>query len=628
MREYEILSKINTPEAVGKLSERELSALASEIREIIIETAAKNGGHLASNLGMVEVTLAMHRVFSCPTDAFVFDVGHQAYTHKLVTGRQNVFHTLRQADGMSGFTNRDESDYDAVTAGHSGTSLSSAIGLAEAKRLAGDDSWTVAVVGDGSFTNGMIYEALNQLSGKNLRLVIILNDNEMSISKNVGGVSNYLSLVRTSDGYFHFKTFLKRFFGGIPLIGKSLVGAAKSIRNFIKRILNSETLFENLGLEYIGPVSGNDAHRLTSVLEEAKKKMCPVIVHVKTKKGLGFAPSEERPDKYHSTGAFVLEPSADTTEDKPKKRTFADEISDLFVKYGGEDEKFCAMTAAMTDGCGLSEFSEKYPERFFDVGIAEEHLVTMAGGLALGGMHPAPVLYSTFLQRCFDQMWHDVSLQNAHVTMFLSHAGLVPADGVTHQGIYDVALVSAVPNSTIYSPDDFESLRIAADMAKADTGLSVVRYPKGGEAKYDISFTEAASKLLKYTEIGEGDEYDAYDVVVCYGRITENAIAAAREYSSRYNRRVRLIVLRRVHPTPICAELVASLEGADHVFLIEEVWRGAGISDRFAADIGRSVHAISIEDGFIPHGDTAYLMQYTKMDARGILSRMETSLTK
>jgi len=619
MREYEILSKINTPEAIRELTESELTTLGKEIRDTIIETAAKNGGHLASNLGMVEVTLAMHRVFSCPTDAFVFDVGHQAYAHKLITGRLGVFHTLRQAEGMSGFTNRDESPYDSITAGHSGTSISSAIGLAEARRISGDDSWVVAVVGDGSFTNGMIYEAINQLSGRDLRLIIILNDNEMSISKNVGGVSNYLSLIRTSEGYFNFKTVAKRFFGAIPVIGKYLTGGARHVRDFIKRISNSESLFENLGLEYIGPVNGNDTHRVAAVLEEAKKKNCPVIVHVKTKKGLGFAPSEERPDKYHSTGAFVLEPSAESSDTASNKRTFANEISDLFVKYGAEDEKFCAMTAAMTDGCGLSEFFKKYPERFFDVGIAEEHLITMAGGLALGGMHPAPVLYSTFVQRCFDQMWHDVSLQDAHVTMFLSHAGLVPSDGVTHQGIYDVSLVSAVPNSTIYSPDDFESLRISADLARADRGLAVVRYPKGTEAKYDVEFTEADSRLWKYIEIGEGD---AYDTVVCYGRIAENALVAAREYSSRYGRHVRFIVLRRVHPTPTDDALTEQIRGAKKIFFIEEVWRGAGIADRFAANVGREVIAISIANGFIPHGDLSYLMRHSHMDADGILSRM------
>ena len=619
MREYEILSKINSPEDVRELTERELTALASEIRDIIIETAAKNGGHLASNLGMVEVTLAMHRVFSCPTDAFVFDVGHQAYTHKLLTGRRDVFSTLRTAEGMSGFTNRGESSFDAVTAGHSGTSVSSAIGIAEAKRIAGDPSWTVAVVGDGSFTNGMIYEAINQLSGRDLRLIIILNDNEMSISKNVGGVSNYLSLIRTSEGYFNFKTFAKRFFGAIPLVGRYLVGGARRVRDFIKRILNSESLFENLGLEYIGPVNGNDTHRVSSVLEEAKKKNCPVVVHVKTKKGLGFAPSEERPDKYHSTGAFLLEPTPDSAEEKPKKRTFADEVSSIFVKLGAEDEKFCAMTAAMTDGCGLSEFAEKYPERFFDVGIAEEHLITMAGGLALGGMHPAPVLYSTFVQRCFDQMWHDVSLQGAHVMLMLSHAGLVPGDGVTHQGIYDVALASAIPNSTVYSPDDFASLAISVELAREDRGLSVVRYPKGGEAKLEIAFAEAPSRLWKSAEIGVGGSYDA---LVCYGRIAENALAAAKKYASIHGRAVRVIILRRVHPTPTDAELLDIIRDAENVFFVEEVWRGAGVSDRFAADVGRAVHAISIEDGFIPHGDTAYLMHHTRMDADGILSRM------
>ncbi len=343
---------------------------------------------------------------------------------------------------------------------------------------------------------------------------------------------------------------------------------------------------------------------------------------MKTKKGLGFAPSEERPDKYHSPGAFVLEPSSESDDTKPKKRTFADEISDLFVRYGAEDERFCAMTAAMTDGCGLSEFAERYPDRFFDVGIAEEHLITMAGGLALGGMHPAPILYSTFAQRVYDQMWHDVSLQDAHVTMFLSHAGLVPADGVTHQGIYDIALTAAIPNTTIYSPDDFESLHISADMARDDRGLAVVRYPKGGEAKYDLTFTEAESRLWKYTEIGEGASGDSYDIVVCYGRIAENALAASREYSSRNGRRVRFIVLRRVNPTPADDALHEQIRGASRVFFIEEVWRGAGIADRFAADVGRDMRVISIEDGFIPHGDTAYLMRHTRMDADGILSRM------
>ncbi len=652
MAEYGILSRIGSPEDLRRLDENELAALSAQIRQIIIETTSKNGGHLASNLGVVEATLAMHRVFSCPADAFIFDVGHQAYTHKLLTGRFDCFPTLRTAGGISGFTNREESRYDAVTAGHSGTSLSTAIGIAEANRLAGREDFTVALVGDGSFTNGMIYEALNQLAGKNLRIVIILNDNEMSISKNVGGVSSYLSLIRTSERYFSFKVWLNRIFGAIPVVGRFLVGAAAWMRDFVKRTLNSESFFENLGLEYIGPVNGNDIKRLEAVLEEAKKKKCPVVVHMKTKKGFGFAPSEERPDKYHSTGAFELHDneSEDTfsqkrrafeldnavaeddpsknpgalgladTESKPKPRTFTEELSELLCNAAEADPAICAMTAAMTDGCGLTSFAGRYPERFFDVGIAEEHLVTMAGGLALGGMHPAAVLYSTFAQRTFDQLWHDVCLQNARVMLFLSHCGLVPGDGVTHQGIYDVSMLCSLPRTEVYSADDNQSMRLSFEMARQGEVLSVVRYPKGKEAVYgDVQFTESSSRLWKYAEIGTGDGYDA---IVTYGRIAENAAMAAKIHAHSRGRAVRLLVLRRIHPTPVDSELTALISGAREVYFVEEVYREAGISDRFAADIGRCVRTVAIEEGFVPHGELSELMTLTRMDADGIFSRM------
>ncbi len=619
MHDLRILPKISSPDDVKALSEEDILTIASEIRQTIIETAAKNGGHLASNLGMVEATIAMHRVFSCPADAFVFDVGHQCYTHKLLTGRFAEFGTLRTAGGLSGFTNRAESKYDALTAGHSGTSLSAAIGLAEANRLAGRDSWVVAVVGDGSFTNGMIYEALNQLSGKNLRIIIILNDNEMSISRNVGGVSNYLSLIRTSEGYFTFKVITKRIFGSIPFMGRALVSGARKIRDFVKRITNSESLFENLGLEYIGPVNGNDFSRISAVLEEAKKKNCPVIVHIKTKKGLGFAPAEEHPEKYHSTGAFPLDGKS-TAERVAKARTFTDEVSDLLCGAAESDSGFCAVTAAMTDGCGLAEFAARFEGRFFDVGIAEEHLVTMAGGLALGGMKPAAVLYSTFSQRVFDQLWHDVSLQGAHVILMLSHCGIVPGDGVTHQGIYDVSLISEIPGAEIYSPDTFAALARSFEAARCGSGLSVVRYPKGGEAKYGaVCFTETESGLWKHTEIGVGDEYDA---LITYGRISENAVAAAEIFSRKTGHAVRIAVLNRIFPTPLDAELKSLVGSARRVHFVEETYRSGGIGDRFAADCGLSVNLISIEEPFLPHGDLAYLMKSVGMDSEGIASRM------
>jgi len=615
----QFLPNITDPSDIRNLSLEDKETLIREIRETIIETVSHNGGHLASNLGIVETTLALHCVFSCPTDKILFDVGHQCYAHKLLTGRYDKFSTLRKSGGISGFTNRDESEFDTITAGHSGTALSTAIGIAEANRIAGHDSWVAAVVGDGSFTNGMVYEALNQLVNKKLKLVIVLNDNEMSISKNVGGLSAYLSMIRTSEGYFNFKMYAKRIFSKIPLIGERLIGAARGIRDFLKRISNSESFFENLGIEYIGPANGNDSEKMMSVLEEAKSKGCPVVVHIKTKKGLGYAPSEEHPERYHSTGAFSEVVEEPESERKVKSQSFTDVSSRLLVRFGEENSNICTITAAMAEGCGLTPFAERFPERFFDVGIAEEHAVTMAGGLALGGMCPIIVMYSTFSQRVFDQLWHDICLQRTHVVMILSHAGLVPGDGVTHQGVYDVAVFSRLPNTTVYSPDTFAGYEKALARAIGEDALTIVRYPKGGQAIYpsEVRFDDHDS--WRSTVIGSGDERI---LIVTYGRISTDVVRAAQNASKKKQIAIETVILRRIVPLPddpVFNELMGS---HDRIIFVEEGVRSGGIGEALAARVNGKIEIAAIDESFIPHGDVKLLAGLVGIDTEALERRI------
>jgi len=616
----QILPNIRSPQDVRKLSKPDLRILAEEVRNMIIGTVSENGGHLASNLGMVETTIALHTVFECPRDAIVFDVGHQCYTHKLLTGRYEQFETLRRRGGISGFTNREESPYDITTAGLSGTALSTAIGIAEAKRIAGDDSWTVAVVGDGSFTNGMVYEALNNIDNRNLRIVFLLNDNEMSISRNVGSLSRYLSYIRTSEGYFSFKMVLRKVFSHIPFIGKGMIHAARYVRDTLKRLTNSETFFENLGLKYIGPVSGNDIDRMVSVLEEAKSKNSPVIVHAITRKGLGYSPAQEHPERFHSTGAFPLHDTDDGVkpEKSAPKATFTTEFSRLICEKAAENGRICAVTAAMTDGCGLAGFAKQFPERFFDTGIAEEHAITMAGGLSLGGMIPVVVMYSTFSQRVFDQLWHDVILQKTPMILMLSHSGLVPGDGVTHQGIYDVGLFARLPGVHIYSPDTYEEMGRAFEESLNYSGLSVIRYPKSGEAKHDISFEPHGT--WKKAVIGEHTEKTC---VITYGRISGNVMKAIEKlHETEPESGYTVAVLERICPLPM-DDLADLCRNAERVVFVEEALRSGGIGETFAAGIGRKTEIIAVEDGLLPHGTADDLMKLTGLDADSLVEKLK-----
>ncbi|MBR3415492.1 MAG: 1-deoxy-D-xylulose-5-phosphate synthase [Clostridia bacterium] len=594
-----MLENVNSPADLKALPEADLPALAEEIREKIIKTVSQRGGHLSPNLGSVELTLAVHRVFSAPEDTLIFDVGHQCYTHKLITGRRAEFETLREQGSVSGFTSKNESEYDAVTAGHSGPAVSEALGVATSKKLRGDETYTVAISGDGSFTNGMVYEALNNCAAKGLRLIIILNDNGMLISEAVGGFSKHLSRIRTSERYFAFKCGLKKFFSHIPLIGRALVSGARRIKESLKRLFLNTNIFEALGIEYLGPVDGNDVSKVISVLEEAKTRDEVVLVHLKTKKGLGYPPAEAEPDAYHFVPPF--DPERGTEKDPA---TFCAAVSAALLKLGEEDERVVAVTAAMPEGTGTAEFGKRFPERFFDVGIAEEHAASFSSGLALGGMRPFCAVYSTFAQRIFDQVLEDSSLQGLPVTYLLSHAGFVPGDGSTHQGIFDVALFSSVPGVTVLSPDSRGELSELIAELPEKSGPRVIRYPKGREADYPRDrFVKTESGLFVFNP-------EAEVLIVTYGRVTAQAYDAADLLAPVM--RVGVVRFTKIAPLDGGA-LFEAVRGAKEVFFIEEGIKRGGFAESAAAYLGASgykgrvvVHAI--EDEFPPHGDLDFLL--------------------
>ena len=610
----EVLNVVNSPEDLKKLSYSELEQLSQEIRDMIVSTVADNGGHLASNLGVTDVTIAMHKVFSSPDDTLIFDVGHQAYAHKIITGRKELFRSLRRNGGISGFTNKAESEHDFLTSGHCGSAISCAVGAAEANRILGRDNWAVALVGDGSFTNGMVYEAIQQLSADKLRVMVILNDNGMSISKNVGGMSKYFSRIRTSKKYFGFKYKTKKVFSKIPVIGRGLTSASVSLKEFIKRVSGIQTWFEIMGLEYIGPVDGHNIKKLVSVLEEAKSTNCPVIVHVKTKKGYGFAPAEDNPESFHSTSRNL---GTDNQKDDPAVKSFTKLVSKRMVRLGEENGNSVAITAAMTGGCGLTEFSERFPDRFFDVGIAEEHAVTFASGMAIRGsgkVLPVVVLYSTFVQRTFDQMWHDIGIQNfsganSHVILLVSHCGLVAGEGVTHQGIYDVALLSLINGAAVYSPDTYEAFERSFDDCTKGKGLTVIRYPKNSEAVYTHpSIDYGEWKLFK----PDGRKKEGNTVVVTYGKIAEEAVEAA------YRSGAEAVVLRKIIPLPDSSELFEKLSQAKAVAVVEESAERGGIGEQISLILSNRVAVRAIRDADVPHAARDELLKLYGLDANSL----------
>ncbi len=474
-----ILDSINNPKDVKKLNLIEQEELAKELREKIITTVSKNGGHLASNLGVVELSIAIDYVFNFPNDKIVWDVGHQCYVHKILTGRKDEFDTLRKYKGLSGFPKSCESTYDHFNTGHSSTSISAALGMARARDLNHGTEKVIAVIGDGALTGGMAFEALNDAGISKTSLLVILNDNEMSISKNVGGLSLILSKLRTKKTYLFVGGKGKSFVDRIPFFGKHIVNLVRKIKRILKQMFISNMIFEDMGYRYFGPVDGHDLKQLEYILDKIKDLEGPVLLHVKTKKGKGYIPAEENPDVFHATGKFDIATGKKESSGKPD---YSKAFGDSLIKVANHNHKVVAVTAAMKDGTGLTEFSQKFPDRFFDVGIAEQHAITMAAGMAKSGLIPVVPVYSSFLQRAYDQMLHDVAMQNLHVIICADRSGVVGADGETHQGLFDMSFTNTIPNFTITAPKNYEELDLMLEYSVENIeGPVLIRYPRGTE---------------------------------------------------------------------------------------------------------------------------------------------------
>ena len=581
--QYKLLQGIKNPDDLKKLNQNQIPELCGEIRDCILDTVSKNGGHLASNLGSVELTVALHRVFSAPQDAIIFDVGHQCYAHKLLTGRFDNFSTLRTENGISGFMRPTESVYDAITTGHSSNSISAAYGIYKAKSVLGEEGTAVAVVGDGALTGGMAYEALNNAGDEKGNFIVVLNDNEMSISKNVGSLAKYLTVIRSRPNYYKFKDGFSDFLLKIPLLGNSLYRGFSKLKLLLKDAIYNSNFFEDLGFHYLGPVDGHDEKKLEEILQIAKAKDEPVIVHVMTVKGKGYKFAEETPNNYHGVSAFDLEKGVTTN----KSEDFSSCFGTMLCELAEKDSKICAITAAMKVSTGLYEFSKKYSDRFFDVGIAEQHAVTFATGLAKGGMRPVFAVYSSFLQRGFDQVIHDAAIANVPLTICVDRAGFVGEDGETHQGVFDAAFLSQIPNVKIYAPSNYNELKVMLKKAIYEDGVSVVRYPRGKEYSSDNFAIDADYSLL-----GSGK-----NAVITYGRLVSTALSAAEELSN-----VAVIKLNVINPLP--NSLKEELKKYDKIFFFEEGIKKGGIGEHLGqllhdAGIKCEYKNIAVDDTFI-----------------------------
>ncbi|MEE0220577.1 MAG: 1-deoxy-D-xylulose-5-phosphate synthase, partial [Lachnospiraceae bacterium] len=493
-----LLEKIEQSSDIKKLKAEDYPVLAQEIRQFLLEKISRTGGHLASNLGVVELTMALHLAFDLPKDKIIWDVGHQAYTHKILSGRKDGFDDLRQFGGMSGFPKRKESPYDAFDTGHSSTSISAGLGIAQAREILGEDYSVISIIGDGALTGGMAYEALNNAAQLKKNFIIVLNDNEMSISKNVGGMSRYLSNVRTREGYADLKLKVERTLRSVPVIGKAMVNGLFLAKNGIKQFLVPGMLFEDMGITYLGPVDGHNVEEMVQVLKEAKRVRHAVLVHVVTTKGKGYGPAEQNPSRFHGVDPFDIETG------KPLKKKqfpgYTDVFSEKICELAEKDPRIVAVTAAMPDGTGLSRFAKKFPDRFFDVGIAEAHAVTSAAGMASAGLKPVVAVYSSFLQRGYDQILHDVCIQELPVLFAIDRAGLVGSDGETHQGIFDISFLSLVPGMSIMAPKNLWELERMLEFGVGFDGPLAVRYPRGqayrGLSEFDAPVEYGKAEML------------------------------------------------------------------------------------------------------------------------------------
>ncbi len=605
-----ILDSINNVEDIKKLKTNELEKLSSEIREFLIDSVSKTGGHLASNLGVVELTLALHYVFDSPEDKLIWDVGHQSYVHKMLTGRKDKMGTIRQFGGLSGFPKRSESEHDVFETGHSSTSISAALGFVNARDIKGDDYSVVSIIGDGALTGGMALEAINNAGRNKSNLIVILNDNEMSISKNVGSISSYLNRVRTGTAYYTAKKGIETIISKIPVVGNAVVRFIRKTKESLKTFLvNGGMLFEEFGFRYIGPIDGHNIDDLIDVLERVKKIDAPVMVHVHTKKGKGYLPAEEKPDVFHGVGKFDVK----TGESLDKSSiSFSKIFGRKMVDLAEKNKNLVAITAAMAGGTGLSEFEKKFPDRFIDVGIAEQHGVTLAAGMASSGMVPVFALYSSFLQRAYDQLVHDVALQNLHVVICLDRAGIVGRDGETHQGVFDSAFLYQIPNITVMEPIDASDMENMLEWAVNEgKGPIVIRYPRG---YVDSSLTEERENFENTEILKKGEDI----VLVAFGRLVHEAMKASVLLKDD-GIDAGVIALKTIKP--IKGDLVIE-EGrkTGKVLFVDETVRcgtvGRLLYDFLPENVEMKLH--TLPDDFIEHGSVEELFEKYEMDGEGI----------
>lgn len=612
-----MLEKINSPEDVKKLNIEEKKQLAEEIRKYIIEIVSENGGHLASNLGVVELTIALHSVFDLPKDKIVWDVGHQTYVHKIITGRREQLKTIRKLDGIAGFPKTKESETDCFNTGHSSTSISAALGMARARDIEGKDNSVLAVIGDGALTGGMALEALNDAGWSQTKLTVILNDNEMSISKNIGGVNMLLSKLRTKRTYTKSNISVKNFINKIPIVGKPIVKVVQRIKRSIKQLIIPKMFFEDIGFRYLGPVDGHDIQELERMLKISKQLDGPVLIHVLTKKGKGYKIAEENPDRFHATGPFDIDTGKSKQE---KKKDYSKVFGDKLVELAKKNDRIVAITASMKDGTGLTRFAQEFPERFFDIGIAEQHALGLAAGMAKEGIIPVVPIYASFYQRAYDQMIHDIAMQNLPVVMCADRAGVVGADGETHQGTLDMAFSRLVPNLTIMAPKDFKELEDMLEFAVNLNKPVIIRYPRGGEFK---------EKFEQHKRIEEGKAETLREgknlTIVAIGKTVARAMEIAKDIEENIDAEV--INCRFLKPLDK-ATIVKSIKKTKNVITIEDgtVINGLGtaikelIVDENLQDIKLKTYAYP--DEYIKHGTVEELEKIYHIDKESIKNKL------
>lgn len=616
---FEYLSKIKYPSDLKHFTNEELEKLCKEIRVKLVETVSHNGGHLSPNLGTVELTVMLHYCFNAPKDSIVWDVGHQSYTHKMLTGRLDEISTIRQKDGLSGFPKRLESKYDDFNAGHSSTSISAAFGIAQAKLLKGDTSHTIAVIGDGSLTGGMAYEGLNNAGRFKKNFIVVLNDNKMSISKNVGAMARYLGSVRVKPWYIRFKKRVENILLHTPLIGKPIKRFLHGSKSKIKNLIYKNTIFDFLGFTYLGPVDGHNIEELKNAFNVSKSINSPVLVHVVTKKGKGYEPAENNPKEFHGVGKFDMDSGELISSDNSFSSVFGNYLCNLASK----DKKICAITAAMTLGTGLSEFSKKYKERFFDVGIAEEHAVTFGCGLATKGMIPVFAVYSTFLQRSFDQLLHDAAMQKLHMVIAIDRAGIVGDDGETHQGLFDVPMLNAIPETTVFSPCYFDELEnsLFTSLYMCE-GLVAVRYPRGKELYRPNNFKVSSINFSVY------GNYESKITIVTYGRLFSYA-CKAREML--LEKGIDICVLKLCRIKPIDEKAVVNVLNSENIFFFEEGMLKGGIAETFGSMLNErkyngSYYTKAVDEIYVQQQSVNEALQNINLDDKSMVEFINKKL--